>query len=252
MAKQWHQLERLDHKALKKLQNEREKAAKIAAQKEQKQKIILGLVFAIIVMSVFCVLIVVVKNKNAKNALLEAQEKLLYSTVTEFTGTVDYRTSSEWMSLDKNIKFKEDHTFRTQEESSVTVLFQLDNQIKLYSSSEAKVNPPVIEANEAQIKKQVVEMARGEMTTAISISGKGILNIQVSNLSIIGQSGLFKIIYDDEKDKGEVVVKNGLVEVGVLGSEEKPTKLSGFYKVTFEGGELDKPTQASVIQYDWR
>ena len=184
--------------------------------------------------------------------MLEAQEKLLYSTVSEFTGTVDYRTSSEWMSLDKNVKFKEEHTFRTSEESSVTVVFQRENQIKLYSSTEAKVNPPVIEANEAEIKKQVVEMARGEMTTAISIQGKGILNIQVSNLIIRGQSGLFKILYDDEKDKGEVVVKNGLVEVSVVGSDEKPTKLSGFYKVTFENGELDKPTQASVIQYDWR
>ena len=37
-----------------------------------------------------------------------------------------------------------------------------------------------------------------------------------------------------------------------LGSSGKPVKLSGFYKVSFEKGELGSPSQASVIQYTWQ
>ena len=64
MAKQWHQLERLDHKALKKLQLEREKAAKLAAQQELRQKsIIIGgiIVVALVALVVLCITI---KNKQ--------------------------------------------------------------------------------------------------------------------------------------------------------------------------------------------
>jgi len=63
---------------------------------------------------------------------------------------------------------------------------------------------------------------------------------------------LFKVIYDADKNKGEVVVKNGLVEVGKKRGGGRPVKVSGFYKVTFGEGDISTPTQASVIQYDWR
>ena len=139
-----------------------------------------------------------------------------------------------------------------REESSLTVQLQKENQIKLYSSSEVLITPPILENIGTTIKKQNIELIRGELTSAISIDGRGLLFIQVSNITIVGQSGLFKVIYNDETDKGEVVVKNGLVEVNLNNSTEKPTKISGFYKVSFEKGELSNPTQASVIQYDWQ
>ena len=64
MAKQWHQLERLDHKALKKLQLEREKAAKLAAQQELRQKsIIIGGVI-VFVFVLLIVLVITIKNKK--------------------------------------------------------------------------------------------------------------------------------------------------------------------------------------------
>ncbi len=251
MAKQWHQLERLDHKALKKLQLEREKAAKLAAQQELRQKSILvgGLILVIIIFSI--IIAVTLKNKSDARKLEQAKEELLYSNVSEFLGTVEYRLGGDWTPLTKNLKFKEDYYFRTSEDSTLTVQMQLDNQIKLYSSSEVLVNPPILESNEPKIKKQTIELVRGELTSAISIDGRGLVIINVSNISIVGQSGLFKVLYNDESDKGEVVVKNGLVEVNEIGSSGKPTKLSGFYKVTFEKGEISNPTQASVIQYDW-
>ncbi len=251
MAKQWHQLERLDHKALKKLQLEREKAAKLAAQQELRQKsIIIGgvILVALIALIILCISI---KNKQETNRREQAREKLLYTSVSEFLGTVEYRRKSDWSILTKNINFKEDYSFRTSEESSLTLQMQYDNQIKVYSSSEVTVDPPVLEKNEPKINKQVVELTRGELTAVISIGGRGLVHIRTSNIYIKAQSGLFKVIYNDEQDKGEVVVKNGLVEVSEEGSSEKPVKLSGFYKVTFEKGELSSPSQASVIQYDW-
>ena len=48
------------------------------------------------------------------------------------------------------------------------------------------------------------------------------------------------------------VVKNGIVEVKENSSNSRPIKVSGFYKITFEKGELANPRQASIIQYDWR
>ena len=251
MAKQWHQLERLDHKALKKLQLEREKAAKIAAEKELRQKsIIIGgvIVVALIALIILCISI---KNKKEANKKEQAREKLMYTSVSEFLGTVEYRRKSDWSPLSKNLNFKEDYSFRTSEESSLTLQMQFDNQIKVYSSSEVTVDPPVLEKNEPKINKQLVELTRGELTAVISIGGRGLVHIRTSNIYIKAQSGLFKVIYNDEQDKGEVVVKNGLVEVSEEGSSNKPVKLSGFYKVTFEKGELSAPSQASVIQYDW-
>ena len=252
MAKQWHQLERLDHKALKKLQAEREKAAKLQAQKEKRAKamVIGSLIFLVLIG--LCVLAFLLKKKSDEKHLEEAREKLMYTNISEYSGSVEYRTDGDWTTLNANIQFKEDHIFRTSEESSIKILMQRDNQIKLCSSTEAQIKTPVIEEKEAQITKQVVELTKGELTTAISIDGRGILHIRVDDFTVIGKTGLFKILYDEEKRKGEVVVKNGLVEVSITGSTEKPVNLSGFYKVTFENGELSAPTQASVIQYDWK
>ena len=251
MAKQWHQLERLDHKALKKLQLEREKAAKLAAQQELRQK---GLIIGGIILTAFVfliILVITIKNKNDASKRESAREKLLFTNISEFLGTVDYRRKGDWSTLTKNLNFKEDYSFRTSEDSSLTLQMQFDNQIKVYSSSEITVNPPVLEANEPKINKQTLELTRGELTAVISIGGRGLVHIETSNIHIVAQSGLFKVLYNDEQDKGEVVVKNGLVEVSEIGGSSKPVKLSGFYKVTFEKGELSSPSQASVIQYDW-
>jgi hypothetical protein len=101
------------------------------------------------------------------------------------------------------------------------------------------------------VTEQDIEFFKGEMTVAVSIEGRGIHHIKVGNITIIGKTGLFKVLYDNTKDKGEVVVKNGLIEVS-SSSSSRPVNISGFYKVTFEGGVVSKPTQASVIQYDWK
>ncbi len=252
MAKQWHQLERLDHKALKKLQTEREKAAKLAAAAEaRKKQMIIGGGVLVALIAVF-VLIGVINTKAKAKQFQEDREKLLYSSVTEYSGTAESRKTGLWEALTANIKFKEEYSFRTMEESSLTVQMQLENQVKLYADTEVTVKPPTLEAKENKIKQEVVELTRGEITAAVSLDGRDLMCIQASNVKIIGRSGLFKVIYKDEEDKGEIVVKNGLVEVSTIAGGEKPVKLSGFYKLTFDNGELSSPSQASVIQYDWR
>ena len=174
------------------------------------------------------------------------------SNVSEYTGSVEFNINGNWSQLKEKTKFENDTGFKTSADSSVTIQMYYENQIKLYSSSECLINSPEIEDSNEKIKRQIVKLTNGEITAVASIMGKGILNIEVSDVTIVAQLGLFKVIYDEKEDKGEVIVKNGLVEVKVNGSDSRPIKLSGFYKVTFEKGNLNQPVQASVIQYDWR
>ena len=253
MAKQWPQLERLDHKALKKLQAEREKAAKAAqAAEEFRKRMFIG-AGVLVVFLIVIGLVMFVNKKNAEKARQEARSKLLFSNVTEFSGDVEFRKKATWETLTKNLSFDEEHSFKTDSDSSITIQMQLDNQVKLHSKTEATIKVPVLDKEENKVNKEGIELTSGEITAAVTLDGRDIMSIDVSNIHIIGQSGLFKVLYDSDADKGEVVVKNGLVQVSR--SDDKstaPVKLSGFYKVVFAEGELSSPTQASVIQYDWR
>ena len=238
MAKQWHQLERLDHKALKKLQAEREKAAKLAAAKaKQQQQIIIAAVVVVAIIGFISIIVAIVNKRDATNISLE-KEKKMFSQVVEFSGTPE---------------------FRTTEDSSISIKTQEDNQTKMYPPSKdfpgtelwVKLPELSVKNDKVIVDKQIIDMVKGEVTVAVSVAGKEKLRFKVAGLEIIGQPGLFKIRYNDEKDKGEVVVKNGQVDV-ISPSSEKPIKITGFYKVTFENGSVSEPSQASIIQYDWR
>ena len=174
------------------------------------------------------------------------------SNVTDYDGSVEYDTHGIWTQLKDNIKFEKDTCFKTSEDSSVTIQMHSDNLLKVYSSSECLVKTPEYDSSKEKVGSQIIKLTKGEITVAVSISGRGIPQIKVSDITIFAKSGLFKVIYKDKEDKGDVVVKNGLVEVKENGSTSKPIKLSGFYKVTFEKGRLSSPVQASVIQYDWK
>jgi ferric-dicitrate binding protein FerR (iron transport regulator) len=252
MSKKWHQLEKLDHKALKKVQSDRERAQRLAQEAaEKKRRIIIGA-------AVLCGLIVLVifvsmmRSRSAALAFQAERAKLLFSRVSDFSGKVEHRYIGAWEKLAEKIEFDKEYSFKTAEESSVNIQLQLDNQIKLFPSSELTVFVPQLAEKENKIEKEPVVLRRGELTAAISLDGRGLLEIECSDVLIVGASGLFKVIFDEKKEKGEVVVKNGLVEVSKKRGGGKPTKVSGFYKVTFGGGEISSPTQASVIQYDWR
>lgn len=253
MAKQWNQLERLDHKALKKLQAEREKAAKLEAAARERKKYMLYALAVLVFLVLFVVLLFTIRNKKLAREFQEERDSLLVSEVMEFGGTVDFQNNSDWESLNKNVKFSNSYTFRAGEESFVTVQMQLANQVKLYSESEAIINPPTfVSATNNKIKQEVVELRRGELTATVSLEGRDVMCIETAGIRVTGQSGLFKVIYKADDGKGEVVVKNGLVEVNKINSDSKAVKITGFYKVTFEDGEISSPSQASIIQYDWR
>ena len=86
MAKRWHQLEKLDHKALKKLQGERERAAKLAQEAtEKKRRMIIG-VAVLIAMVILSIFVAVMRSRSAALALQEARAKMLFSQVTDFSG----------------------------------------------------------------------------------------------------------------------------------------------------------------------
>lgn len=252
MSKKWHQLEQLDHKALKKLQADREKAAKQTQDaEEKKRRMIIGVavLFGIVVLLVF---VSIMRSRSASLAREEERAKMLFSRVSDFSGKVEHRNIGTWDKLNDKFEFDKEYTYKTAEESTVTVQMQLDNQVKLFPLSEMTVMPPTLNENENKIEKEPVILRRGELTAAISLDGRGVLEIEVADVVVVGASGLFKVIFDDKKSSGEVVVKNGLVEVGKKRGGGRPVKVSGFYKVTFGEGEISTPTQASVIQYDWR
>lgn len=252
MAKKWHQLEKLDHKALKKLQQERERAARAQKEAEERRKKMLigaAILFTMVFLAVF---VGIMRTRRAERILQEQRAKLKISRVSEYEGKVQHRHIGTWEPLQETFEFDREHSFRVHDDSHVSVILQLDNQVRLSGRTEATVNAPSLSESENVIDKQVVNLRRGELTGAVSLDGRGIMKIQVSNIVVTGGSGLFKVIYDEMTDTGEVVVKNGLVEVNIKDSRHEPIRVSGFYKAQFKEGELGNPTQASVIQYDWR
>ncbi len=159
----------------------------------------------------------------------------------EYEGNVEYKTAEKWLPLkEKDTDISGELMLKTNEDSTANLQMSFDNIIKMYPSTTIKSN------------SSSINLIHGEITTAISIIGRKHLEIQVSNVKIIGQSGLFKVLYNQERDLGEIIVKNGLIEVYNTNEKGKPIKLSGFYKIMFEKGILQNPVQASVLQYDWR
>ena len=198
------------------------------------------------------------KDENNQEKLTDSKkeskkiESLNPSKVTEYKGSVEFNLNGSWSQLKENIKFENNTGFKTSADSSVSIQMYRDNKIKVYSSSECLIKSPEYDNSNEEIEKQVVKLTKGEITAAVSIEGRKILHIEVSNITIVAQSGIFKVIYNENEDKGEVVVKNGLIDVKKNDSTSKLIKLSGFYKVTFEKGTISNPVQASVIQYDWK
>lgn len=250
MAKQWHQLEKLDHKALKKLQAEREKQ-KLLAQKAEEQKRIM--IVGGIILSVVIIIIafgIMISKRSKELAFKEEREKLYISSVIEKVGNPEFRNAALWEPVKDNMQFSEDCSFRTNESDSVTVQLQLNNLIKALGNTEMIVVKPFLAEKENKVEKEAAELVRGEVTVTIDLDGRDLLEIIAAGVTISGKSGLFKILYNQDKDYGEVVVKNGLVEV--KSQTDEPVKVSGFYKVVFSSRKVQQPVQASVIQYDWR
>lgn len=252
MAKKWHQLERLDHKALKKLQQEREKAAKLAKAAAEKRKIIFISVAVLLVIFLITAFGLILKSQADARAVKKAREELLSAKVIVIKNDVKGRDLGKWEKVRKKFEFSKPYSFKTGEKSSVSVQLQLENILKLAENSEMTVDIPKLEKKEIKVKEESAELKNGELTVSIALDGRDLLDIKVGRVSVKASSGLFKIIYNSRKGKGEVVVKNGVVSVRPVRSKAKGTKVTGFYKIMFKGNKIGNPTQASVIQYDWR
>lgn len=252
MAKQWHQLERLDHKSLKKLQQEREKALQAQkAEAERKRLMIIGgAILAVIAFIAF--FIIILRNRAAERAYQEERAKLLFSSVTDVNGKVMGKSLGDWEPISKGFRFNSEYTFRTEKEASLVIELQRKNMLKLMPESELVVKPPTLAEKENKVIQESAILNRGEVTVSIAHDGAKLLEIEVGGILVVGTSGLYKVIYNSSKKSGEVVVKNGLVEAFSRLNTAKRVQFSGFYKVTFQDGQISNPTQASVIQYDWR
>lgn len=252
MAKQWHQLERLDHKTLKKLQTERAnkaQAEEVSADRKRKLVYVVAGIFALVVLVVF---MVILQKRNAERAYQESRQRLFINKVVELKGTVKGRSLGDWERLDPNYSFGSEFTFKTEKGGFVAIQLQLENILKLSEDSILRVGQNTLDKVDNRVAQEAAELETGEVTVAIALDGRDLLEVEAGGVVTRGASGLFKILYDREKQSGEVVVKNGLVEVYAKKRSTKKVKVSGFYKVTFKRGEISNPTQASVIQYDWR
>lgn len=252
MAKQWHQLERLDHKTLKKLQQERAKKAQdeeSAADRKRKLVYVGAALFVIVVMIVFALII---RKRSAEQAYREARQKLYTNKVVEIKGTVKGRSLGDWERLDPNFAFESEYTIKAEKAGYAAIQLQLENVLKVSGESILKVAQNTLDPVENRVTAEFAELETGEVTVAIALDGRDLLEVEAGGVITKGASGLFKVLYDRDKQTGEVVVKNGLVEVYAKKQPSKKVKVSGFYKVTFKRGEISNPTQASVIQYDWR
>lgn len=192
------------------------------------------------------------KSCSETLAFQSERPSLLLSRVSCFSGKVEYRNVDTWATLNENFEFDKKYTFKTDADSTVNIQMQLDNQVKLLPNTEITISPPTLAEDVNKVEKEPVILRRGELTAAISFDGRRVLEIEVADIVVGGISGLFKVIFDEEKAKGEVVVKNGLVEVNKKLGGDRPIKVSGYYKVTFDKSEIKAPIQADVNQYDWR
>lgn len=251
MAKQWHQLEKLDHKALKRLQVEREKQRQLAEKAEEQKRYmaVAAIVLVVFIMMVFFGM--TISKRKDELTYQKEREGYYLTTVTEVVGTPEYRKIGLWEPLLDKTEFFDDCSFRTPHENDrVTITTKLGNTIKGMGKTEFLVPRRVLAEKQNEVLQEVVELLNGEITVTVDMAGRDLLDIKVPGAVVVGKSGLFKVLYDSDKDYGEVVVKNGLVEVrSDLGVS---TKVSGFYKVVFSSRKVENPVQASVIQYDWR
>ncbi|MBF0500906.1 MAG: FecR domain-containing protein [Candidatus Riflebacteria bacterium] len=257
MAKQWHQLERLDHKSLKKLQVEREKNVLNQKSDSEKKRVLVIVGAVLFVLLAIAGFVTVIMNRAAKKEFQERREELYKSTVIDARGTTLGRSIGEWEKIKKGTVINGDYSFKTEKDGFLVVELQLKNQVKLASVSEMTVFKPELDDKENKVNKERVSVNRGEVTVAVSPDGRELLEVEANRVVALGASGLYKMLYNVNKGTGEVVVKNGLVEVFSRSGEAggfngKRVKVSGFYKVTFQNGQISNPTQASIIQYDWR
>ncbi len=253
MAKQWHQLEKLDHKSLKKLQVDREKAVQALRSESEKKRIYI--IIGAVIFGLLCVgfFFYTIRNRVAQREFKEARQVLMKSTVTDVQGVALGRTLGNWEKVSPGLVFDdEEYSFKTEKDGFLICELQLKNILKLASNSEMAVFRPKLDEKINKVIKEKCTLARGEVTIGIALDGRDILEIEAGGVVALGASGLYKVLYNSQKNTGEVVVKNGLVEVFSRKNPEKRVKVSGFYKVTFANGTIGSPTQASVIQYDWR
>ncbi|MBI3037748.1 FecR domain-containing protein [bacterium] len=253
MAKQWNQLERLDHKALKKLQVEREKQA--LTQKASAEKKRIAIIAGAVVFCLICAIafFVVIRNRSARNKFNEERAELYKSIVVEATGKTLARSLGDWEKVAKGFVFTEDYSFKNEKDGFLVVELQWKNLLKLHKNSELLVQRPTLDEKENKVNKENASLVKGEVTVSVALDGRDLLEVEAGGVVALGASGLYKVLFDNAKGTGEIVVKNGLVEVYGKSNPNKRVKVSGFYKVIFKNGQISgPPTQASVIQYDWR
>lgn len=264
MSKQWHQLEKLDHKSLKKVQQDREKAVKDQQAAGERKKILIyigAFLFCVVCGVIF---LVIVRNKQAEQARTNLRKKMLSSVVQDVKGRVMKRDLGDWEPVKKGLVIEKEMTFKTEADGILIVHLNhggvlageenpnvAGNLLKLHPNSEFVLQTPKLDEITNRVQAEEGRLTKGELTVEISQAGRELLRLIVGPATTRGLMGRYKLIYDNAKTNGEIVVKNGLVEVGKVSGGGKPVNVTGFYKIILKGDKVGNPEQAAVINYNW-
>lgn len=139
------------------------------------------------------------------------------------------------------------YVFQTEQGAKVELRLLNNNRISLLENTEIKIQPGPCMTNDNI--EDVMTLINGKVLVNISINGRGSLCAKIGSTLFNPSSGTSKMIFEQEAGNGEVIVKNGLVEV--LQTSEEPFRISGFYKVDISGDHVSSPYQASIINYQW-
>ncbi|MBU1109145.1 MAG: hypothetical protein KKB51_20880 [Candidatus Riflebacteria bacterium] len=162
-----------------------------------------------------------------------------------------YLDGSTWQPITQDQVFTKSAKLKSSEKFTLEVELPKGNKIKLFNESIVEIFSPI--RSKPGKLAQLCSLESGEANFAISLDGRELLTCRIGDGEVLGASGLFKIIFDLKNQSGEVVVKNGLVEVITSNTpDHKNFKISGFYKSMIENGKFSSPTQASIITYSWR
>ena len=196
-------------------------------------------------------------NYQKKSKLQNEINDKIRCSVLNYEGEVEVQNDGKKVKSLNNYSFLDNHLFKTDDKSNVKIKLSFGNTVKIYPNSELLAKPSIYNKDNLSnpdIKEAYIDLKNGEITLEIDgiREGKGNLIIEISDFKIIGLSGLFKVIYNKELDKGKIIVKMGSVRTNKKDLKNNYIKVNAFQELTFEKGEVTDLRQTDFIQYNWK
>lgn len=216
------------------------------------KRVVLFLVFLLLLPVIFYCFKSAEKQIEESRSFQKERSKLSFSKILTSTGIAYYNSSADWKRVSNDFSFNKEQGFKTEKESFVVLGLPLENEIKVFPNSELVVLATEMDGRKNLVKREKAFLDHGEVTVCIALDGRDVLEIEAGGVVALGKCGLFKVLFNSENKVGEVVVKNGLVELYRKDEPQKRKILSAFNKIVFSNEKCELPQPASIIQYEWK